>query len=203
MQVRPKTVRLILKSSAYSPLGTDPSNLKGSVGATTSRIFHADSPDYMNVSVNWDADANIGEHSCAAWLAAVTDGCDVPRDHKDSNAKHGGTIAYESQVTNATMRIEPLVMKRIWNRGRAGGQQCDSTDSRFYVDQATLQSNIDEYCTKFAAQPGGIAESGSTFRSTFNDDRPDRVEIVTQWPRGPRDYQIFEDECRYYMAVIK
>ena len=166
----------------------------------TSATFNSESADYMNVSISWDDDANLGEHNCYAWLDTIADACDT---QTNGDGKHGGAIAYESHAVNATLRIEPLVMKRMWNKGQAGGQQCNDVSSNHYMDQETLSSNIDAFCKQSAAQDNGIADSGSAFTQTFNDDRPDRVEISTEWPTGPRNYQIFEEECRYYLGVIK
>lgn len=156
----------------------------------------------MNVSIRWDDKANIGEHSCSAWLDVVTDGCNVPLPGAD-NLKHGGSIPYKSNVVNATMIIEPLVVRREWNGGKAGGHKCNPITSNHYIDQDTLQSNVVDFCKQSAAQPRGIAQSGSKFSKVFNDGTPDRVELTTKWPTGPRDYQIFQDECTYYMGVLK
>ena len=184
---------------------TDPHNLKGSNGAMTSGIFNPNSFDYMDVSINWNEDANIGQHSCEAWLDVVTDGCDVPNSSGSNadNLKHGGAIAYQSKVVNASLNIEPLVMRRIWDKGHAGGQQCNDVSTNNYLDQETLQSNINDFCAKSAAQSNGIANSGSTFSQKYNDGTPDRVVLTTEWPQGPRNYQIFQDECNYYMGLLK
>lgn len=182
----------------------DPHNMKGSARSTTSGVFNTDSLDYMNVSINWDENASIGQHSCEAWLDVVTDGCDVPSGGANAeNLKHGGTIGYQSRVVNATLNIEPLVVRRIWDGGHAGGQQCSDVSNNNYLDQPTLQDNINDFCAKSAAQPRGIANSGSSFSRTYNDGTPDRVVLTTTWPTGPRNYQIFQDECVYYMGVLK
>lgn len=157
----------------------------------------------MNVSIMWNTNGVIGEHSCAAWLDVVTDGCSVPIAGSNAQSmKHGGTIAYHSDIVNATLTIEPLVMRRIWDKGQAGGQQCTSVSTHNYLDQMTLQQNVIDYCKASAAQPDGIAVSGSTFSKTFNDGTTDGVSISTTWPRGPRNYQIFEEECLYYLGVL-
>jgi hypothetical protein len=69
----------------------------------------------MEVSIEWNEKANIGQHSCEAWLKVVTDGCDVPTasDANAGNLKHGGIIEYSNQVGNATFNIEPLLLRRI------------------------------------------------------------------------------------------
>jgi hypothetical protein len=174
--------------------------MKGRTGAMTSGTYNSDSANYMNVSISWDDDANMGEHSCYAWLDTVTDACDT---NTNGDGKHGGAITYKSPAVDATLKIEPLVVKRMWNKGKAGGKQCNDVTTDNYMDQETLQATIDDVCKQSVAQPHGIAESGSKFTQTFNDGRPDRVEITTEWPTGPRNYQVFEEECQYYLGVIK
>jgi hypothetical protein len=111
----------------------------------------------MNVSITWDDDANMGKHSCYAWLDTVTDGCDTDNG---GDGKHGGQIFYESQAVTATVKIEPLVMKRMWDNWQDGSQECSSIDNKYYMDQETLSINIDDFCKQSAAaQPNGIAES--------------------------------------------
>lgn len=180
----------------------DPRHLKGSEGLLSSATFHPDSLDYMNISVQWNNKENIGEHSCSAWLDTLTDGCDIPAAD-GANWKHGGSIAYSSKVVNATLNIEPLVVRRIWNKGKAGNPQCNPTNSNHYLDQETLQDNIKQYCAQPAAQLKEIAVSGTLFNREFNTGTPDHVNLKIQWPRGPRNYQIFQEECVYYMSVIK
>lgn len=180
----------------------DPRHLKGSNGPLSSATFHPHSLDHLNISVQWDNKENIGEHSCTAWLDALTDGCDIPAAGGE-NWKHGGSIAYHSNVVNATLSIEPLVVRRIWNKGKAGNPQCNPTNSNHYLDQETLQGNIKEYCAQPAAQLKGLASSGTVFDREFNTGTPDHVQLKIQWPRGPRDYQIFQEECEYYMSVIR
>ncbi|KAF2166025.1 hypothetical protein M409DRAFT_23753 [Zasmidium cellare ATCC 36951] len=189
--------------SALDSFCADPHNIKGNRDTVTSETFNHDSLDYMNVSIRWSDNAVIGEHSCSAWLDVVTDGCDVPTDGKNSaNLKHGGIIPYQSKVGNASLSIEPLVVRRVWDKGKAGGQQCNSISTNNYLDQATLQGNIVDYCRQSSAQPHGIGSSGSTFSQVFNEGTPSRVEIATTWPTGARNYQIFEEECRYYLSVL-
>lgn len=170
----------------------------------TSETFNRDSLDYMNVSISWEGDAVLGEHSCSAWLDVLTDGCDVPSGgNNPENLKHGGLISYQSRVTNASLSIEPLVVRRMWDKGRAGGQLCNGVGTNHYVDQATLDANIIEYCNNSKAQPNGIGVSGLTFRQNLNVGTPSQLDISTTWPSGPRNYQIFEEECRYYLSVVK
>lgn len=147
----------------------------------------------------------MGEHGCKAWLDAVTDGCDVPSGASNTaDLKHGGLIPYRSSVVNATLNIQPLVMRRIWNHGKpTGGQRCNDIGSRNYLDQPTLESNINDYCQALTAQPHGIGYAGTNFTKIYNDGTPDRVALTTKWPKGVRNFQIFEEECQYYMATIK
>lgn len=180
----------------------DPHNLKGTVGSSTSATFNVDTLDYMNISIAWQTNENIGEHSCAAWLSVVTDGCDIPQAG-GQNWKHGGGIAYQSNVVNATMSIEPLVMRKIWEKGKADGQQCNNVDTKRYLDQATAQANIEDYCKQSVAQPGSLGRAGSKFSKTFNEGTPGRVEITTEWPAGTKSYEVFQEECQYYLSVLK
>lgn len=174
--------------------------MRGSKGDLTSATFGSNF-DYMNVPISWESDdAVISEHGCSTWLDTVTDGCNVPQPGQ-SNDKHGGLIEYTNSKLNATMKIEPLVMRRIWDGGQAGGQQCNGIDTNNYLDQGTLQSNIADFCAKSAEQK--IADSDSTFSQVYNDGTPDRVELSTQWPKGERNYEVFQDECQYYMSVIR
>lgn len=189
--------------SALKSFCAVPSNLRGTAGQSTSGTFNPGGFDYMSVSIEWNATANLGQHSCEAWLETVTDGCDVPGDGRNvDNMKHGGIIAYDSKAFDATLSITPLVVRQIWDKGQAGGQSCNPMDSHNYLDHDTLQSNIDDYCQKSAAQAGGIANSGQKFEQVYNDGTPDRVVLSTEWPEGPRNYQIWQTECTYYMGVL-
>lgn len=168
----------------------------------TSATFNHDSFDYMNISISWEEKANLGEHSCSAWLSVVTDGCDVPKAG-EQNWKHGGAIAYHSDIVNATLNIEPLVVRKIWDKGKAEGQQCNDVNNKRYLDQASAQANIKDYCKQSVVHSGGLGKAGSKFLQTFNDGTPGRVEVTTEWPAGVRDYEIFEEECQYYLSVLK
>ena len=177
----------------------------GSSGTTASETFNPDSFDYMNVSISWDNDqSSIVEQGCTAMLGVVTDGCDVPGEGDTDNSKHGGTISYRNPAANATLRIEPLVMKKVWDRWDGiPAKQCNDPTSNNYMDTATPDVNINDFCKLLSTQPGGIAESGSTFTQTYNDGRPDRVDLTINWPLGPCNYQIFKEECVYYMSTLK
>lgn len=180
----------------------DPRNLRGSAGNFTTAVYNENSLDYMKMTVLWGSDGAIGEHSCKAWLNVVTDGCDVPGP-SSINWKHGGLISYDSTAVNATLMINPLVMRRAWDRGKAGNQQCYDVGTNNYMEQGTLQNSIGDFCTQSAAQPNGIANAGSTFTKIYNDGTPDRAILTTTWPQGALNYQVFKEECEYYMGVIK
>jgi hypothetical protein len=135
-------------------------------------------------------------------MSAVTDGCDVP-DSGGANWKHGGMIGYQGAAVNATMNIEPLVVRQIWDKGKADGQQCNDVNSKRYMDQTTAQANIGDYCAQSHAHAGGIGEAGSHFTQIFNEGTPSRVEVTTEWPTGSRNYEIFQEECQYYLSVLK
>ncbi|KAF7186645.1 Lipase 1 [Pseudocercospora fuligena] len=197
-------------TQAVSDFCSDPSLLRGTANTLNSINAWAETLDYVNISVTWAQDGNISQHSCLSWLGVATDGCNVPdpADTSAENNKHGGSIEYESPDVNATFSIEPLVLRQIWNGGQATiGQQCNGPDTLFYLDQPTLQANIQSYCKESAAQPPfnhvGLADAGATFWMTSNDGTPSRVDLITEWPaEGPRSFEIFEEECQYYMSVI-
>lgn len=91
--------------------------------------------DYMNISIKWDSDNGvISEHGCMSWLDVVMDGCNVPKEG-GSNFKHGGTIDSNYPTVDATLRIEPLVMRQIWDRYDGDNQKCNPVDTNHYIDQ--------------------------------------------------------------------
>ena len=193
------TFAMLLKHSTDTH-NTDFDNVHGSKGDFTSGTYNT-GLDYMNISIQWNSeDGVISEHGCMSWLDVVMDGCDVPTDG-GSNFKHGGTIDSNYPTVDATLKIEPLVMRRIWNGYSGDEKKCNPIDSNNYLDHGTLEANIGAYCTESAKQE--IAESGSVFTQTFNDGTPDRVVLTTEWPTGPRSYQVFWEECDYYMTVLK
>ena len=182
--------------SAVSSFCSNYANVAGSAGKTSSSTFNPDNFDYMSVSIDWHDDNNIGEAQCNRWFDTVVDGCDIPGPG-DSNVKHGGSIGFG---TNATLRVEPLVMQRIWDKGKATDRQCKGIDNNNYVTQSTLASNIQGFCDVSAQQK--IAKSGSTFTKEYNAGTPDHVTITTTWPTGPLNYQVFAEECNYYLSTI-
>ena len=182
--------------SAVSSFCNNYANVAGSAGKTTSATFNPNTLDYMSVSITWDDDDAIGEAQCNGWFDTVVDGCDIP-DPGDSNVKHGGSIGF---ATNATLSIDPLVMQRIWDKGKATGQQCNGINNEHYVTQSTLAGNIQDFCTASAGQ--NIANSGSTFTKDYNVGTPDHVTLTTIWPNGLLNYQVFADECNYYLSTI-
>lgn len=181
---------------------TDPHNLRGVKDASTNNVFNENTLNYMNLSIAWQQNANISQQSCEAWFGIVTDGCDVPHDGQNAaNLKHGGTIGYQSDTVNATLTVEPLIVRRMFDKGKADKHQCNDVGSKRYLSQATLDDNINKYCSDSASK--GIGNRSTAFVRDYNDDTPSRVQLRTEWPPGWREYQIFEEECKYYMGVLK
>lgn len=169
-------------------------NVAGSTGKTTSATFNPNSLDYLSLSIAWNDDISIGENQCNSWFDTVIDGCDTT-----GLTKHGGSIGY---AANATLSVDPLVVRREWDGGQASAHQCNGLNNDNYVTQSTLASNIQDFCTASAAQPNGIANSGSTFSKDYNPNTPDHMTLSTTWPTGLRNFQIFADECNFYMSTI-
>lgn len=182
--------------SAVSSFCSNYANVAGSAGKTSSATFNANTLDYLSVSIAWDDDDAIGEAQCNGWFDTVVDGCDIP-GAGGSNVKHGGSIGF---AANATLSIDPLVMQRIWDKGKATGQQCNGINNQNYITQSTLAANIKDFCTASAGQ--NIANSGSTFTKDYNTGTPDHVTLTTTWPKGSLNYQVFADECNYYLSTI-
>lgn len=182
--------------SAVSSFCSDYSNVAGSTGKTNSATFNPNTLDYMSVSIAWDDDVNIGEAQCNGWFDTVVDGCDVP-GAGGSNLKHGGSIGF---AANATLSVNPLVMQRIWDKGKGTGQQCNGINNQQYVTRSTLAGNIQDFCNASAGH--NIANSSSTFTKDYNAGTPDHVTLTTTWPNGPLNYQVFADECNYYLGTI-
>ncbi|KAF2113969.1 SGNH hydrolase-type esterase domain-containing protein [Lophiotrema nucula] len=190
--------------SAVNSFCAEPRNLRGVKGTKTYASFgRSIALDYTGISIDWRATTNISQHSCLAWFSVVTDGCDVPgpAGQNPDNLKHGGAIPYASDVGVATLKIEPLVVRRMWDKGVGTGQKCNDVSSRRYLDQPTLEQNFKDFCTKSAAT-WRVALAGSKFQLSYNDGTPDHVVITIDWPPGPYNYEIFEEECSYYMAVL-
>ena len=182
--------------SAVSSFCSNYANVAGSAGKSSSATFNLNTFDYMSVSIDWNDDDNIGEAQCNAWFDTVVDGCDIPGP-RDSNVKHGGSIGFG---TNAKLSIEPLVMQRIWDKGKATDRQCKGIGNKNYITQSALASNIQDFCKVSAGQK--IAKSGSTFTKEYNVGTPDHVTITTKWPTGPLNYQVFAEECNYNLNTI-
>ena len=180
--------------SAASSFCSGFKNLAGSTGKTTSGTFNQDSLDFLSISINWNDDISIGENECNAWFDTVIDGCDTA-----GSTKHGGSIGF---AANATLSVDPLVVRREWDGGQATARQCNGINNNNYITRSTLAANIQEFCTASAAQPNGIATAGSTFTKDYNANTPDHVTLTTTWPPGPLNFQIFPDECNYYMGTI-
>ena len=110
-------------------------------------------------------------------------------------------MTYYSDSVNATFNVDPLVLRRIWSGGQATAYNC-SEQKYYHMDQEPLKDNIEDYCEKASGFTDGIAEAGSEFSQVYNEDSADRVALKTEWPSGQRDYQIFKDECEYYMNKV-
>lgn len=89
-------------------------------------------------------DGVISEHGYMSWLDVVKD----VTTNGGRKLRHGGTIDSNYATVDATLRIEPLVMRRIWNGYSSDDKKCNATDSNNYLDQGTLEANIGAYCTK-------------------------------------------------------
>ena len=180
--------------SAVSSFCSNYQNLAGSTGKDATVTFNPNSLDYVRVTIDWEDDFTIGEGQCNSWFDTVVDGCDTS---SDGNLKHGGSIGY---VANASLSVEPLVIRRKWDGGQASNAKCNGESTTKYLDQETLASNIQDFCTKSAAQ--NIVTSGTTFTQDYNEGTPDFVTLATSWPNGVYDYQVFQDECSYYLSVV-
>lgn len=185
--------------NAVKAFCADPRNLRGDQpGQRISGLFNANSFDYLKIEIDFNEPGSIGQHTCEAWLDAVTDSCDVANA---DNSKHGGAITYNGAV-NATMNIFPLVVRQIFDQGKVTDKTCNDNSNSFYLDANQLDNNIQNYCQRSAAQPGGIANAGSSFSMTFNDGTPSKVKLTTTWPLGERNFQLFREECVYYMNLL-
>lgn len=182
--------------SAVSSFCSNFVNVAGLTGKVSSNTFNPNTLDYMKVSIAWKDDDAIGEAQCNGWFDTVVDGCDIP-GAGGSNVKHGGSIGFAAK---ATLSIDPLIMQRIWDKGKATGQQCNSINNQHYVTQSTLAANIQDFCKASVGQ--NIANSGSTFTKDYNAGTPDHVTLTTTWPDGQLNYQVFADECNYYLGTI-
>ena len=180
--------------SAASSFCSGYSNLAGSTGKTTSGTFNQNSLDYLSISVNWNDDISIGENECNAWFETVIDGCDTT-----GSTKHGGSIGF---AANATLSVDPLVVRWEWDGGQATAHQCNSINNNNYVTRSTLAANVQDFCTASASHANGIGAAGSNFTQDYNANTPNHVTLVTTWPPGPLNFQIFSDECKYYMGTI-
>lgn len=195
---------------------TDPSNLKGSEGDLTSATFNYGSLDYLNISVSWNSDGAIPEHTCRAWLDSVTDGCDVPSDDgaaNSDNLKHGGSVEYQNINANATLTIQPLAIRRLWNGGQVA-YDCKVTNwykGQYAIErQDTRLRELAGYCDYSVSHAkddsdSGIAEAGDDFSMKMAAPPLNgALEFKTQWPtnRGQRTFQIFRDECIYFLTKL-
>ena len=130
--------------SAASSFCGNYTNIAGSAGNTSSATFIQNTLDHMSISIAWDYDDAIGEAQCNGWFDTVVDGCDIPGPG-GSNVKHGGFIGF---AANATISLDPLVMQRIWDKGKGIGQQCNGVNNQHNVTRSTLAAN-----TRIFARP--------------------------------------------------
>ena len=179
--------------SAVSSFCQNYANLAGTAGKKTSATFNPKSFDYLSISIAWDDDISLGENQCNNWFDTVVDGCDT----STTTSKHGGSIGF---AANATLSIDSLVMRRLWDGGKVSTPRCNGIDNNHYITQSTLAANIEDYCSASAGQR--LVTSGSTFSKDYNAGTPDHVTLTTQWPSGPLSYQVFQEECTYYMSVV-
>ena len=179
--------------SAVSSFCQNYTNLAGTAGQITSATFNPNSFDYLSISIAWDEDLSLGENQCNNWFDIVVDGCDT----STTSSKHGGSIGFAS---NVTLSIDSLVMRRLWDGGQVSTPRCNGIDNNYYITQSTLASNIEDYCSASAAQQ--LVNSGTAFSKDYNAGTPDHVTLTTQWPTGPLNYQVFQEECTYYMSVV-
>lgn len=168
--------------------------------------------DYLNISISCDTDGAIGEHACRAWLDAVTDGCDVPNDdgENSSNLKHGGAVKCQNVNANATLRIQPLTMRRIWNGGRT--ENCTATDHWEGDDKIQRQDIRRRELTVFCEGDAlgeqedndrDFAVPGLRFSRKMDVSPLDgAMQLQIEWPRGEQAYQIFPSECVYVFSQL-
>lgn len=165
----------------------------GAAGKTTSATFNPSSLDYLSLSIDWKDDMAISESQCKNWFGTVINGCDT-----DSNTfKHGGAIGF---ATNATLVVEPLVVRQKWPGGQVTENQCNGLDNNHYMTQTTLAANIQNYCAASATLR--VADGGTTFMKDYNGGTPDHVGITTSWPAGRLKFEVFEEECNFYLNNI-
>ena len=126
-------------------------------------------------------------------VGTVVDGCDT----NTRETKHGGSIGFGK---NANLTVAPLSVRREWDGGKPDYHVCNGVDNKHYVTQSTLAANIKDYCSAFAGNK--IVDAEVSFQQDYNGSTPDYVTLTTVWPKGAHNYQIFEEECDYYMNAI-
>lgn len=140
-------------------------NVRGTVGQTTSATFKdPKSLDYMSVSISWIDDYAIGEGQCNTWFDTVVDGCDFPNNDNPDNNNHGGAIGF---AVNATLSIEPLVVRQIYANGKATTPRCNGITTNNCITYNTLLANIQDYLHQ-------ILQAGSSARSVILHQRLQR-----------------------------
>lgn len=146
----------------------------------------------------------------------MTDGCDVPSDDGTANSdnlKHGGAVEYENINANATLTIQPLAIRRLWNGGRVA-YDCKATDQ--YTGEYAIQRQdirrreLSGYCDEVVNRDqdegdSGIASAGDHFSLKMAAPPLNgAMEFKTQWPtnKGQRTFQIFRSECIYFFSKL-
>jgi hypothetical protein len=174
--------------SAISEVCSKGEHINGAAGQLTSEVYDNGSLNYVNLSMAWNASSAIGDGTCKTYFMTALDSCDT-----DSGLKHGGSIGF----LDAVLKITPLVVQREWDGGRPDDHVCNGLDNGKYIKQSLLASNIQDYCSKSAANP--VADSDSLFSLDYNVDTPSAVTISTRWPSGDHHFRVFEEECNYYL----
>lgn len=183
-------------ASAIASFCSVGSNLNGTTGQTTSGTYNNGTINFIEISIEWNDADTIDDGSCNTYFLTLLDSCDIPTANS-ANLKHGGSIDYQG---NATLSIKPLVMQREWDGGQPTYHTCNGGSTDYYLEQSILASNIQDYCTK--STQNNIAAGGYEFSQDYQAGTPDAVTISTSWPTGDLSYEIFEEECNYYLDTV-
>lgn len=136
----------------------------------------------------------------------------MPNDDGDngSNLKHGGTVEYRNVNANATLSIQPLTVRRIWDGGRT--DKCEATDhwegDNKIQRQDIRRRELTGYChgdalRKQEENDRDFADPGSHFAMKMDVSPLDgAMQLLVEWPRGEQAYQIFPDECVYFFSKL-
>jgi hypothetical protein len=136
----------------------------------------------------------------------------VPNDdgENSSNLKHGGAVEYQNVNANATLRIQPLTVRRIYNNGRT--DECTATD-QWEGDERIQRQDIRRreltgYCHGDALRQQeendrDFANPGSHFALKMDVSPLDgAMQLQIEWPPGEQAYQIFPNECVYFFSQL-